>query len=62
MTPTRIKSLGLARIGTEWRFCDISDHPGDPFPHHPVGPRYRTKMEALADLSHYALTWEGGAA
>ena len=50
MTPTRFEPLGLDRIGREWSYFDCSD-PNNP---RRVGAVYRTKLEALADLSRYA--------
>lgn len=49
MSPTRFPPLGLDRIGREWSFFDTSDGQ-----EHRVGPIYKTKMEALADLHRYA--------
>lgn len=55
-TPTRFPPLGLSRCPgyrqpTVWRFVDPADRPDAPAP---VGPQYRTKGEALADLDRYA--------
>jgi len=47
---TRIEPLALAKIATgEWSFFDMSEGRQSQ-----VGPVYRTKTEALADLDGYA--------
>ena len=51
MTITRFKSLGLDRIGRDWSFYDITET-NEAI--HRVGPVYKTKLEALADLGDYA--------
>ena len=50
MTRTRFDPLGLDHIGSEWSFFDCSD-PSNPSR---VGPVYKTKLEAFADLPRYA--------
>lgn len=50
MTPTRFPPLGLDRIGHDWSCYDCTDKERPAR----VGPVYRTKMEALADLADYA--------
>lgn len=48
---TRNPHLGLSCLDKNlWRFCDITDPSRNPSP---VGPSYRSKTEALADLSSY---------
>lgn len=49
-TRVRIKPLALGYYGrNHWQYADCSD--GKP---HQVGPIYKTKLEALADLESYA--------
>ena len=57
MTLTRFKDLGLTRYNREWSFVDVSTG-------NAVGPRYKTKAEALADLGDYAKRagWENDTA
>lgn len=47
VTRTRFKEIGVAKIGSDWRFVAIETDCT-------VGPCYKTKMEALADLPRYA--------
>lgn len=49
MSPTRFPPLFLGKIGKEWSYYDCSekDRPAR------VGPVYKTKLEALADLENY---------
>lgn len=50
ITLTRIDPLALARFtATHWQYVDTSDGRNAQ-----VGPIYRTKTEALADLENYA--------
>jgi hypothetical protein len=49
-TKTRITPLSLGNFGGgHWQYVDMSDNRKSP-----VGPVYKTKMEALADLEGYA--------
>lgn len=53
-TITRVEPLALVNFGrAHWQFADISDGRQSQ-----VGPIYRTKLEALADLERYAI--DGG--
>jgi len=57
---TRFPELGLCRMAAGlWRFAAVGADAradGDPAP---VGPQYRTRCEALADLARYhAACWE----
>lgn len=50
ITKTRFKELGITKVTTNcWMFVDLT---GDKI--RQVGLQYRTKMEALADLTQYA--------
>ena len=50
LTKTRFDILAIGQIERScWRFFDVSD--GEP---RCVGPLYRTKGEAMADLTRYA--------
>jgi hypothetical protein len=50
-TPTRIEPLALAKFSANhWQYVDTTDNRRAQ-----VGPIYRTKTEALADLENYAI-------
>lgn len=50
-TPTRIAPLALARFSPHhWQYVDTTDNRNAQ-----VGPIYRTKAEALADLEGYSV-------
>ena len=50
-TQTRIEPLALARFApNHWQYVDTTDNRNAQ-----VGPIYRTKTEALADLERYAI-------
>ena len=52
-TRVRIKPLTLGYYSRgHWQFADTSDNDGNP---RQVGPIYKTKLEALADLESYAV-------
>lgn len=55
MTPTRFPPLKLGKIGHEWSFYDCSDNKTTCR----VGPVYKTKLEALADLERYGTEFCG---
>lgn len=48
MTRTRYGHITLDKVAHEWSFFDITDGPA-----RRVGPIYKTKGEALADLDRY---------
>lgn len=50
-TPTRYPELVLCNLKGFWQFAAVQ---GDGSDAAQVGPRYATKMEALADLDRYA--------
>ena len=56
MTPTRFPPLKIGRIGREWSCYDCTDSASPAR----VGPVYKTKLEAFADLPRYAhdVGWE----
>jgi len=50
-TQTRIEPLALGRFASNhWQYVDTTDNRNAQ-----VGPIYRTKTEALADLERYAI-------
>ena len=51
LTRTRIEPLALACFGNRhWQYVDTTDNRNAQ-----VGPIYKTKMEALADLESYSV-------
>ena len=56
-SPTRFQHIGLSRLERAcWRWVALHWDGGGTTPDSPsaIGPQYRTKAEALADLERYA--------